>query len=109
MQDFYQQGVKFIDLGILPTPAVQFAVRNYYDGGVMITASHNPPKYNGLKFVDSDGIGIEEEWEQKIEAMFFDEEPVRVFWNAIGESTKNHGIGGGIHRKCHRKGGLPSN
>ena len=85
-------GCKVIDLGILPTPAVQFAVRNYYDGGVMITASHNPPKYNGLKFVDSDGIGIEEEWEQKIEAMFFDEEPERVSWNAIEESTKNQGI-----------------
>lgn len=85
-------GCKVVDLGILPTPAVQFAVRNYYDGGVMITASHNPPKYNGLKFVDSDGIGIEDEWEQKIEEMFFDEEPLRVSWNGIEESSKNHGI-----------------
>ncbi len=85
-------GCKVVDLGILPTPAVQFAVRNYYDGGVMITASHNPPKYNGLKFVDADGIGIEEEWEQKIEAMFFDDEPARVAWNEIKEATKNQGI-----------------
>ena len=58
-------------LGILPTPTVQFAVRNYYDGGVMITASHNPPKYNGLKFVDEYGIGIHDEMEEKIEQMFF--------------------------------------
>jgi phosphomannomutase/phosphoglucomutase len=64
-------GCKVIDLGILPTPAVQFAVRNYYDGGVMITASHNPPKYNGLKFVDQDGIGIHNEMEEKIEDMYF--------------------------------------
>ena len=85
-------GCKVVDLGILPTPAVQYAVRNYYDGGVMITASHNPPKYNGLKFVDSDGIGIHDEMEEKIEDMFFDENPDRVSWNEIGEVFKNKGI-----------------
>jgi len=85
-------GCKVVDLGILPTPAVQYAVRNYYDGGVMITASHNPPKYNGLKFVDSDGIGIHDEMEEKIEDMFFEENPDRVSWNEIGEVFKNKGI-----------------
>ncbi len=85
-------GCNVIDLGILPTPAVQFAVRNYYDGGIMITASHNPPKYNGLKFVDSDGIGIPEEMEIKIEDMFFNENPDRVSWNEIGEIFANSGI-----------------
>jgi phosphomannomutase/phosphoglucomutase len=85
-------GCKVVDLGILPTPAVQYAVRNYYDGGVMITASHNPPKYNGLKFVDSDGIGIHDEMEEKIEDIFFDENPDRVSWNEIGEVFKNKGI-----------------
>ena len=85
-------GCQVVDLGILPTPAVQFAVRNYYDGGVMITASHNPPKYNGLKFVDADGIGIHEEMEEKIEGMFFNENPNRVSWNEIGEVFENTGI-----------------
>jgi phosphomannomutase/phosphoglucomutase len=85
-------GCQVVDLGILPTPAVQFAVRNYYDGGVMITASHNPPKYNGLKFVDTDGIGIHEEMEEKIEGMFFNENPNRVSWNDIGEVFENPGI-----------------
>ena len=85
-------GCNVIDLGILPTPAVQFAVRNYYDGGVMITASHNPPKYNGLKFVDADGIGIPDEMEESIEDMFFNENPERVSWNEIGEVFENPGI-----------------
>ncbi|MEN6573137.1 phosphoglucosamine mutase, partial [Methanobacterium aggregans] len=85
-------GCQVFDLGILPTPAVQFAVRNYCDGGVMITASHNPPKYNGIKFVDEDGIGIAEDMEEKIEDMFFDENPDRVVWNEIGEVLENHGI-----------------
>jgi len=85
-------GCKVVDLGILPTPAVQFAVRNYYDGGVMITASHNPPKYNGLKFVDEDGIGIHDDMEEKIEDMFFNENPDRIPWDEIGEVFENPGI-----------------
>jgi phosphomannomutase / phosphoglucomutase len=85
-------GCDAVDLGILPTPAVQFAVRNYYDGGVMITASHNPPKYNGLKFVDKDGIGIPDDMEEKIEDMFFEENPDRVSWDQIGEIVSNPNI-----------------
>ena len=78
-------GCHVIDLGILPTPTVQYAVRNYYDGGVIITASHNPPHDNGIKFVDADGIGIPDDMEEKIEDMFFDENPDRVPWDEISE------------------------
>jgi phosphomannomutase / phosphoglucomutase len=85
-------GCDVIDLGILPTPAVQFAVRNNYDGGVIITASHNPPEYNGIKFVDSDGIGISAEMEEKIETLFFKNKIKRVSWNKIGEISENHNI-----------------
>jgi phosphomannomutase / phosphoglucomutase len=85
-------GCDVIDLGILPTPALQFAVRNYYDGGIMITASHNPPKYNGIKLVDSYGIGTPDDMEIKIEDMFFNDNPDRVSWNEIGESEKNEGL-----------------
>ncbi len=85
-------GCKVIDLGILPTPAVQYAVRNYYDGGVIITASHNPPHDNGIKFVDADGIGIPDEMEEKIEDMFFAENPERVSWDHIEEVETNSNI-----------------
>lgn len=45
-----------IDIGIAATPAVEFAVRHFKaDGGVIITASHNEPEWNGFKFLDSDG------------------------------------------------------
>ena len=45
-----------IDLGIASTPMVEFGVRYYKaDGGIIITASHNEPYWNGVKFLDSDG------------------------------------------------------
>ena len=47
-------GKDVYDIGLCDTPAVYFAVVNYkLDGGVMITASHNPPEYNGMKIVKS--------------------------------------------------------
>ena len=85
-------GCDVVDLGILPTPGVQFAVRKYYDGGVMITASHNPPMYNGIKFLDEDGIGIAEDMELAIEKLYFDEEPIRVEYSKIGQIYHNDKI-----------------
>lgn len=85
-------GCRVIDMGILPTPTVQYAVRNYYDGGVIITASHNPPHDNGIKFVDRDGIGIPDDMEEKIENMYFDENPDRVPWDEISEVEYNSNI-----------------
>lgn len=85
-------GCAVMDLGILPTPAVQYAVRNYCVGGVIITASHNPPHDNGIKFVDTDGIGIPDDMEEKIEDMFFDENPERVSWDNIKELETNSNI-----------------
>ena len=85
-------GCDVVDLGILPTPGVQYAVRKYYDGGVMVTASHNPPKYNGLKFLDEDGIGIPDEMDLAIEKLYFDEEPKRAEWFEIGQIYKNDKI-----------------
>lgn len=49
------EGADLIDLGLSPTPVFYFGVWRYkLDGGVMITASHNPPQYNGLKLVKKD-------------------------------------------------------
>lgn len=85
-------GCDAVDLGILPTPAVQYAVRQYYDGGVMITASHNPPQFNGLKFLDEFGIGTPDDVEIEIERLYFDEEPVRANWDEIGEKSVNANV-----------------
>ena len=57
--------------GLVPTPCLEYATKKLgYDGGLMITASHNPPKYNGIKPVASDGVEISREDERKIEQIF---------------------------------------
>jgi phosphomannomutase len=45
-------GVTVIDVGLVPTPTFYFSVAHYkYDGGIMVSASHNPKQYNGFKLV----------------------------------------------------------
>jgi phosphomannomutase/phosphoglucomutase len=45
-------GVDVLDIGVVPTPLVYFAVNHLkYGSGIMVTASHNPPEYNGFKFL----------------------------------------------------------
>jgi phosphomannomutase / phosphoglucomutase len=62
-------GHKVTELGILPTPAIQYNVpRLGGDLGVIITASHNPPEFNGLKCIAKDGLEIPREFEERIEA-----------------------------------------
>ena len=51
----------FIDVGIAPTPAIEFAVRYFNaDGGIIVTASHNEPYWNGFKFLGNDGAILSE-------------------------------------------------
>lgn len=60
-----------IDAGILPTPAIQNAVRHFKaDGGIIITASHNPAEWNGFKFLRKDGSVLYEEEMEKVIAKF---------------------------------------
>ncbi len=64
------QGRNVEDHGLIPTPALEFLVKDMQaDGGVMITASHNPPEYNGFKIIDSDGIELSRKKEKKIEQL----------------------------------------
>jgi phosphomannomutase / phosphoglucomutase len=59
------------DCGILPTPALQYLVRNGYAGGAMITASHNPPEYNGVKIIEPDGTEMGDEETVLLEKRIF--------------------------------------
>ena len=64
-------GSNVIDAGILPTPILAFAtVDTGVDAGIMITASHNPPEYNGVKMFTSEGIGYSARQESEIEKIY---------------------------------------
>ncbi len=61
-------GCQALKLGLIPTPVLSFATKHFScDAGVMITASHNPPEYNGIKFWDSEGAGFQRRQETEIE------------------------------------------
>ena len=53
------QGCDVVDIGIVTTPMMYFSVWNYgYEGGLMVSASHNPSEYNGVKMVQKDAVPI---------------------------------------------------
>lgn len=75
-------GADVLLLGVVPTPAVAFLVKKYgYDAGVMISASHNPCEYNGIKIFKSDGYKLPDALEEKIEDIILEESvlpPVKI-------------------------------
>lgn len=70
----FSVGADVTDLGVVPTPAMAFLVKKYScDAAVMISASHNPCEYNGIKIFKSDGYKLPDELEEKIEEIILDE------------------------------------
>lgn len=78
-------GVDVIDLGMVPTPALQYFVKTHDEvtAGVMITASHNPPEFNGIKCVSADGTECSHEEESAIEDAY-EMDLKTVPWQDIG-------------------------
>ena len=63
-------GADVLELGVVPTPAVAYLVRKYKaDAGVMISASHNPAEYNGIKVFSGDGYKLPDLLEEKVETL----------------------------------------
>jgi len=78
-------GCDVLRLGLTPTPVLSFAIHHFKcDAGIIITASHNPPQYNGIKFWGSDGAGFEREREREIESTV-ERGGKQVSWDEVGE------------------------
>jgi phosphomannomutase/phosphoglucomutase len=109
-------GVHVRHCGVVTTPALQYAVktsggpRSGSEGedaagepqragrgrgaaaGIIITASHNPPEFNGIKFIDPDGTEMRTDKEDAIEAIYFSKKFRAVAWNEIGQDAQEPGV-----------------
>ncbi|HIP75056.1 MAG TPA: phosphoglucosamine mutase [Thermococcus paralvinellae] len=78
-------GIDVIDIGIAPTPLTGFAIKLYEaDAGVTITASHNPPEYNGIKVWQSNGMAYTSDMENELEKIMESGAFKKAGWNEIG-------------------------
>ncbi len=77
-------GLNVIDVGIVPTPSIQYYVRDYADAGIIITASHNPREYNGIKFISGDGSEFPRDGEKDIEKIYYSGKYGIVSWEKTG-------------------------
>ncbi len=77
-------GCDVVDCGILPTPALQFIVRDTFAAGAMITASHNPPEYNGVKIIERDGTEMGDAEVIALEARLVGREYALAGWRGLG-------------------------
>jgi len=68
-------GINVVDLGILPTPALALLTRESgFAAGIMVTASHNPPEFNGIKLFTENSLGYSQAQEAEIEKIFFEKQ-----------------------------------
>ncbi len=84
-------GAHAVVAGVIPTPAVAYLVRKYrLDAGVMISASHNPVEYNGIKFFDEQGYKLSDELEDEIEEILMSRSEILPSPTGIGLGTKGY-------------------
>ena len=79
-------GCNVVDCGVLPTPALQYIVKTNpsYHAGVVITASHNPREYNGVKAIDTDGTEMADAESILIEERVFADAYNTATWENVG-------------------------
>ena len=86
-------GCHVVELGVAPTPAAQFTVAKVggFQGGVIVTASHNPREHNGIKVIDARGMEMRREDEEAIEAIYFGERFADAAWSDVGSVRNDAG------------------
>ena len=79
------ENANIIDIGVMPTPAISYLIQEYNaDGGFVISASHNPSEYNGIKVFNKEGYKLADELEEKIEDIMLNNFELSKSINEIG-------------------------
>lgn len=90
-------GAEAVVLGVLPTPAVAYLTRHLgLDAGIVISASHNPFEYNGIKFFDSKGYKLSDDIEDKIES-YLSNTAVTIANPIAGDIGRKNEIDNAVH------------
>ncbi len=85
-------GCSVTDIGLVPTPTLQFMIPRLNGvAGVMVTASHNPPEFNGIKVIGPNGIEVSREIEDRIETRYHTQEVTVADWKSIGRFENYEG------------------
>ncbi|MFQ6122845.1 MAG: phosphoglucosamine mutase, partial [Dehalococcoidales bacterium] len=84
-------GSKCEDACVVPTPTLGFVARKF-DAGVMITASHNPPQYNGIKLLNPDGSAFDSRQRKQMEEMILSDALDIAPWGEIRSSSIHRGV-----------------
>ncbi len=83
-------GKEYVYLGICPTPAIPFLIKKEkFSSGIMISASHNPPEFNGIKIFDHNGEKIKKDLENRIELLINEAKDNRLFLSKEKSNNKN--------------------
>ena len=85
-------GIDVIRLGVTPTPSVVHYAGETDRPGIVITASHNPPEYNGVKLIGETGVEIGVEGLERIEACVLNEDFTPASWDNIGSITRTETV-----------------
>jgi len=84
-------GARVCDAGLVSTPTLAYAARKY-DAGIMVTASHNPAEYNGIKIFNKDGSGLSMEDARKIEEIIKEGKVEYINWNEFSDLKRENAI-----------------
>ena len=86
-------GKEFVYLGICPTPAIPFLIKKEkFSSGIMISASHNPPGFNGIKIFDNNGEKIKKDFENRIEMIMEGVKNNKLSANKNKSISKNNNL-----------------
>ncbi len=102
-------GADVTDIGMVSTPTLAHTASDY-DAGIMVTASHNPAPYNGIKLWNPDGMAFDTKQMLEIEGLIFNENFHRAAWNEIGTlRTDRNAVSRHIEHIISRVGRLERN